>query len=260
MIEIEKVHKVLGGRVVLSAVDLRIDTGEVVALVGPSGTGKSVLLKLVVGLLVPDAGEIRIGGHSIVHASYRELGALRRRIGFVFQDGALLDSLTVRENLRLALDDRECARSPIYAADRIEYALAMVHLPGRVMNQLPDELSGGMRKRVGVARALINTPDILLYDEPTTGLDPQSVGAINELIVRSRDALGATSVVVTHDMGSLPAVADRVAFLDEGMLRFTGSPAEFLSSTDPRIAAFLHGDDAAVKAVSAPLKETEVAG
>jgi phospholipid/cholesterol/gamma-HCH transport system ATP-binding protein len=256
MIDVENVHKVLAGRSVLSGVDLHVKSGEVLALVGPSGTGKSVLLRLLVGLLEPDQGDIQIAGQSVVRSSYKQLAAIRRRIGFVFQDGALLDSLTVGENLRLALDDRECARSPIHASDRIAYALEMVNLSQRVLQQLPGELSGGMRKRVGVARAVINTPDILLYDEPTTGLDPQNVAAINELIVRSRDALGATSVVVTHDMASLPAIADRVAFLDGGVVRFTGMPEEFLASADADVIAFLHGEAVAVS----PLRQrTEVA-
>ena len=245
MIAIEGVHKVFGGRAVLSGLDLRVEVGEVVALVGPSGTGKSVLLRLLVGLLLPDHGEIRIGGRSVVRAGYRELAAIRSRIGFVFHDGALLDSLTVGENLRLALDDAACRSNPIHASDRIAYALGMVNLPVRVLTQLPGELSGGMRKRVGVARAVINTPDILLYDEPTTGLDPCNVCAINELIVASRDALGATSVVVTHDMASLPAIADRVAFLDDGVIRFAGAPAEFLGSANPHVSEFLRGQNRA---------------
>jgi phospholipid/cholesterol/gamma-HCH transport system ATP-binding protein len=253
MIDIEGVHKVFGGRAVLSGLDLRVQTGEVVALVGPSGTGKSVLLRLLVGLLLPDHGDIRIGGRSVVRAGWRELTAIRARIGFVFQDGALLDSLTVRENLRLALDDAACRASPIHASDRIAYALDLVNLPDRVLSQLPGELSGGMRKRVGVARAVINTPDILLYDEPTTGLDPSNVCAINELIVASRDALGATSVVVTHDMGSLPAIADRVAFLDGGVIGFAGSPEEFLGSADPYVSDFLRGQHRATN--RSPVKE-----
>lgn len=245
MIRIENLQKVLGGRSVLSGIDLQVETGEVVALVGPSGTGKSVLLQHVVGLLLPDDGDILIDGESVVRAGYRDLGRIRRRIGFVFQDAALLDSLTIRENLRLALDDRACRRNPVYASDRLAYALDMVRLPQRVLDRLPGELSGGMRKRVGVARAVINTPDILLYDEPTTGLDPLNVSAINELIIRSRDALGATSIVVTHDMASLPVIADRVALLDGGRVRYTGPPDEFASSSDPHIMAFLqrHGGD-----------------
>jgi len=258
MIRIENLHKVLAGRRVLNGVDLEVETGEVMALVGPSGTGKSVLLQHVVGLLLPDDGDIRIDGESVVQAGYRELGRIRRRIGFVFQDAALLDSLTIRENLRLALDDRACRRNPVYASDRLAYALDMVRLPPRVLDCLPGELSGGMRKRAGVARAVINTPDILLYDEPTTGLDPLNVAAINELIIRSRDALGATSLVVTHDMASLPVIADRVAFLDDGRIHFTGPPGEFASSTDSHIMAFLQRHAGDVTPFSPPLQNGEV--
>lgn len=241
MIAIEGVHKVLGGRRVLAGASLRVAAGEVVALVGPSGTGKSVLLRLIVGLLEPDEGDILVGGQSVVRADRRALAAIRRRIGFVFQDGALLDSLTIGENLRLALDDTACRRNPIYATDRIQYALDMVNLPGRVLTQLPGELSGGMRKRVAVARAVINSPDILLYDEPATGLDPQNVEMINELIIGARDALGATGIIVTHDMASLQAIADRVAFLDGAAFRFSGPPSEFLHSSDATIGTFIHG-------------------
>ncbi len=239
MIHIERLHKVLGGRPVLKGLDLEVRTGEVVALVGASGAGKSVLLQHVVGLQLPDDGDIRIDGESVVHATARELRRLRRRIGFVFQDAALLDSLTIRENLRLALDDRECRRNPTYAADRLCYALDLVRLPSHVLDRFPDELSGGMRKRAGVARAIMHTPDVLLYDEPTTGLDPINLAAINELIIRSRDTLGATSIVVTHDLASLPAIADRVAFLKDGRIAFTGAPDEFAHSPDPVITAFL---------------------
>ena len=239
MIRIENIHKTLGGRPVLSGVNLEIRTGEVVALVGSSGAGKSVLLQHLVGLLDPDEGDIRIDEESVVYADPRQLRRIRRRIGFVFQDAALLDSLTVRENLRLALDDRDCRRNPMYVSDRMSFALEMVRLPGHVLDRTPAELSGGMRKRVGVARAVINSPDILLHDEPTTGLDPVNVSAINELIVRSRDRLGATSLVVTHDLTSLAVIADRVAFLSEGRVAFTGTPAEFAATPEPAIMAFM---------------------
>lgn len=241
MITIDSLYKKIGGRTVLDGVNLEIATGEVLALVGPSGTGKSVLLRHVVGLIEPDGGDVRIDGESIVRARYRELCKLRRRIGFVFQDAALLDFLTVRENLRLALDDVECERSPIYASDRIHYALRMVNLPDTVLEQLPGQLSGGMRKRVGVARAVINSPDVLLYDEPTTGLDPSNVGAINDLIVQSREVLGATSILVTHDLTTLPVVADRVALLMQGRVRYLGTPESFFRTSDPAVRAFTSG-------------------
>jgi phospholipid/cholesterol/gamma-HCH transport system ATP-binding protein len=241
MISMDSVAKVLAGRCVLAGVTLRVQPGEVLALVGPSGTGKSVLLRLLVGLLEPDHGEIDIAGQSLVRAGYRQLAAIRRRVGFVFQDGALLDSLTVGENLRLALDDRACMRSPIYASDRIAYALDMVNLPQRVLNQLSGELSGGMRKRVGVARAVINTPDILLYDEPTTGLDPSTVTIIDRLIMRMADDLGVTGVIITHDMESAYKVSDRIAMLHEGRVRTVGTPEEIRSSEDPVVKGFIEG-------------------
>jgi phospholipid/cholesterol/gamma-HCH transport system ATP-binding protein len=253
MITIEKLNKVLSGRPVLDGVDLSVARGEVVALVGPSGTGKSVLIQHVAGLMLSDSGDVRIDGQSIVQAGRRELNRIRRRTGFVFQDSALLDSLTVRENLRLALDDRECRRNPMYASDRIAHAMDLVRLQGEALDRLPAQLSGGMRKRVGVARAVINMPDIILYDEPTTGLDPRNVSAINELIVRSRDALGATAIVVTHDMASLPVIADRVAFLYDGSIRFDGSPADFAESPDPLIGAFLLGNAGTVDPLRPPV-------
>jgi phospholipid/cholesterol/gamma-HCH transport system ATP-binding protein len=239
MIRIENVRRVLAGQHVLRGIDLEIATGETVALVGPSGTGKSILLRHVVGLMLPDAGDILIDGRSIVRAGYNELRALRRRMGYVFQDGALLDALDVAGNLRLALNDAECARNPLHEPTRVAYALRMVNLDERILARLPAELSGGMRKRVGVARAILNSPDILLYDEPTTGLDPQNVAAVNELIVRTRDALGATSIVITHDLQGLSYLADRVAFLLDGVIRFTGTPSEFLESNDPAVVAFV---------------------
>jgi phospholipid/cholesterol/gamma-HCH transport system ATP-binding protein len=238
MIEIERLTKTLNGHVVLRGVDLCVRAGEVVAVVGSSGTGKSVLLKHIVGLMLPDAGDVRVDGRSVVYARYTELRALRACMGYVFQDSALLDSLTVRDNLRLALDDDACTRNPVHAANHIADALETVRLDARVLDRYPAELSGGMRKRVGVARAIINRPRMLLYDEPTTGLDPANVDAVNALILRARDTLGATIIVVTHDIAALPCLADRVAFLSDGRLRFVGSPAEFASSNDPAVVAF----------------------
>jgi phospholipid/cholesterol/gamma-HCH transport system ATP-binding protein len=239
MIRLENVRRALASQPVLCGIDLEIAAGETVAVVGPSGTGKSVLLKHIVGLMLPDSGDILIDGRSVVRAGYYELRALRRRMGYVFQDAALLDALDVASNLRLALDDTECARNPLHETTRVAYALRMVNLDERVLTRLPGELSGGMRKRIGVARAILNSPDILLYDEPTTGLDPQNVAAVNELIVRTRDALGATSIVITHDLQALPYLADRVAFLMDGVLRFTGTPRAFLESNDPAVIAFV---------------------
>jgi phospholipid/cholesterol/gamma-HCH transport system ATP-binding protein len=238
MIEIRALHSYLGGRAVLRGVDLRIATGEAVAIIGPSGTGKSVLLKHVIGLLEPDAGDVLIDGRSIGRARYRELADVRAAMGYVFQDGALLDSLTVRQNLRLALSDERCAHDHDFADERITESLAAVNLPVRVLEQLPAELSGGMRKRVGVARAIINSPRVILYDEPTTGLDPANARAINELIRSTHRRLGATTVVVSHELTALERIADRVILLDSGVVCFDGTPAELFATSNPGVAAF----------------------
>jgi len=238
MIRIERLYKSLGGQRVLRGVDLEIGRGEILALVGPSGTGKSVLLKHIIGLMQPDAGDVYVDGRSVGTASYRELTELRRRMGYVFQDGALLDSLTIRENLRLALDDESYLRDPSRGERRIEESLALVNLDAIVQDKRPGELSGGMRKRVGVARAIIHRPKIILYDEPTAGLDPRNVVHMDALISRMRDRLGATSVVITHDLGSVRRIADRVALLLDGRIRFSGTAAEFFESRDPEVRLF----------------------
>jgi phospholipid/cholesterol/gamma-HCH transport system ATP-binding protein len=237
MISIACLTKSIAGTLILDGLNLEIRHGEIVAIIGPSGTGKSVLLKHVVGLMQPDAGDVMIDGSSIVRARSGELSRLRRRVGYVFQDAALLDSLTIEENLRLALDDRLCVRQPERCRLQVHAALEAVNLDSDVLRRLPGELSGGMRKRVGVARALIHEPDIVLYDEPTTGLDPQNINVINEVIIRSRER-HATSLVVTHDLQSIPTYADRVVLLSQGKMRFDGTPAEFIASGDPLVRSF----------------------
>ncbi|HSJ13129.1 MAG TPA: ATP-binding cassette domain-containing protein [Longimicrobiales bacterium] len=239
MIELHDVHKSLAGREVLRGVDLRIETGVALAVLGPSGTGKSVLLKHVIGLLEPDRGDVLVGGRSIAHARYRELASIRSDMSYVFQDGALLDSLSVLENLRFAIDDAECRADFECSLLRVIAALASVNLDERVLDQLPGELSGGMRKRVAVARAIINAPSIILYDEPTTGLDPRNVAAIDELIRATHQRLNATSVIVTHDLRGVANVADQVALLEGGRIRFTGTPDELFQSEDPAVTKFL---------------------
>ncbi|MBI4545754.1 MAG: ATP-binding cassette domain-containing protein [Gemmatimonadetes bacterium] len=239
MIRIEKLHKTLGGQAVLRGVDLTVQAGEILALVGGSGAGKSVLLKHIIGLITPDRGEVYVDGRPVGRASYAELAELRRRMGYVFQDGALLDSLTIRENLRLALDDDACASDTAYCPRRIVETLATVNLDETVLDKRPNQISGGMRKRVGVARALINGADIILYDEPTTGLDPQNVAQVNEVILKARQQLGATSIAVTHDLAAVGAVADRVALLAGGCIRFQGTPRAFFDSRNPYVLAFL---------------------
>lgn len=239
MITVQKLTKTFGGQRVLADLDLTVGSGEVLALIGPSGTGKSVLLKLIVGLLEPDSGRVTVAGRSVTGADYRQLAAIRRGMGYVFQDAALLDSLTIRDNLRLALDDGVCARDPRFADRLTSETLSAVNLPLRVLDRRPGELSGGMRKRAGVARAIINQPRVLLYDEPTTGLDPGNVAAIHQLILSNRDRFDAASIVITHDIVSLPALADRVALLDGGTIRFLGTPADLLESREPAVLTFI---------------------
>jgi phospholipid/cholesterol/gamma-HCH transport system ATP-binding protein len=239
MIHIDSLYKSLGGVPVLWDLTLGIRNGEILALIGPSGTGKSVLLKHIIGLLEPDHGDVLIDEQSIVKADYQTVVELRGGMGYVFQDAALLDSLTVHENLRLAINDREYRKNPKHADHRIGEALNRVNLEPVVLSRLPRELSGGMRKRVGVARAIINQPRVLLYDEPTTGLDPRNVAVIDELILRNRDAFHATSVVVTHDLPSVKRVADRVALLQGGAIEFIGTPDQLFTSNHPAVRAFI---------------------
>ncbi|NIP77748.1 MAG: ATP-binding cassette domain-containing protein, partial [Gemmatimonadetes bacterium] len=224
---------------VLRGIDLTIGRGEVVAVVGPSGTGKSTLLKHVVGLVLPDRGDVRVAGRSVPSARGRELAALRGRMGYAFQDGALLDSLTVRQNLRLALDDAACARDPRLALRRTGEALERVHLGPEVLDKLPDELSGGMRKRVGVARAILNRPEVLLLDEPTSGLDPRNAEAVRDLVMADRARRGATTLMVTHDLATLPGLADRVVLLLGGRVHLDASPEHFFACPDPRVRSFI---------------------
>jgi phospholipid/cholesterol/gamma-HCH transport system ATP-binding protein len=219
-------------------------------VVGFSGSGKSVALKHVVGLLEPDAGEVEVDGQ-VVHRLERDaLTALRARIGFVFQFAALFDSMTVRDNLALGLRRRGLDDAAI--GERVLEALAMVDLPG-IEDRMPAELSGGMRKRVGLARAVALQPQYLLYDEPTTGLDPVTAAVINRLMVRTRERLHVTSIVVTHDMTSAYTVGDRIAMLYRGQIRQVGTVEQIQRTHDPVVRQFIEGraeaaDDAAAAA------------
>lgn len=238
MIEIRNLHKTFnGGQHVLRGVDLTIPTGETIAIVGQSGCGKSVLLKHIIGLLEPDEGEILIDG-KVVHAlPERELYELRARFGFLFQGAALFDSMTVLENIALGLVENSSL--PLddithIVADK----LAMVGLSG-IESKKPSELSGGMRKRVGLARALAGNPEYMLYDEPTTGLDPVTSNQIDALIADITAKLSATSIVVTHDMFSVYTIVHTVAMMHEGRIYFTGTPSAFRASEDPVIRGFI---------------------
>jgi phospholipid/cholesterol/gamma-HCH transport system ATP-binding protein len=209
-------------------------------VVGPSGTGKSVLLKTTIGLIVPDQGDVVIDGQSVFAADARALQVIRRKAGYVFQNAALFDSMNVFENVAYGLPEealktmgrREVAR-------RVSHSLVEVNLdPAIVLGKLPSELSGGMRKRVGIARAIVGEPQILLYDEPVTGLDPVNAASIDRLICDIAERTGVTSIVVTHDIEGGLSISDRVALLEGGKLRFLGTPDEFRRSRDPLVRAF----------------------
>jgi phospholipid/cholesterol/gamma-HCH transport system ATP-binding protein len=236
MIQFHSVSKRFGDKVVLDGFSLTIPEGETTVLMGYSGTGKSVALKHIVGLLEPDSGHVDVDGRVVSELQYEELMELRRTIGYVFQFAALFDSLSVRENLSLGL--RRQGLPAAVVAERVAESLALVELPD-VTDRYPAELSGGMRKRVGIARAIALRPRYILYDEPTTGLDPVTTMAMDDLMIRARRELGATSVVVTHDLGSAFAVADRIAFLYEGKIRQVGTVQEIRRSTDPLVREFI---------------------
>jgi len=239
MIEFRNLHKSFDSHHVLRGVDLSVEEGETLALLGPSGTGKSVLIKHAIGLLDPDEGDVFVDGISIANASEKELRHARRRIGYVFQNAALFDSLTVAENLWLAQTDEREGRSLENCRAEAEELLAKVNLDPSVMMKLPSELSGGMRKRVGVARAIAHNPSYLLWDEPTTGLDPVNADNIDELIMTMREKLGVTSIVVTHDLDTAFEVGDRIALLYEGKVRACQTPEDILKNDDPVVKRFV---------------------
>jgi phospholipid/cholesterol/gamma-HCH transport system ATP-binding protein len=238
MIQFDALSKRFGDTVVLEDFSLTIPEGETTVLLGYSGTGKSVALKHIVGLLEPDAGHVSVDGEVVDELGYDELMGLRTRIGYVFQFAALFDSLSVGENLALGLRRQGLDGGEVEA--RVTESLRLVELPG-VENRYPSELSGGMRKRVGIARAIALRPRYILYDEPTTGLDPVTTAAMDDLMVRARQELGSTSVVVTHDLRSAFAVADRIAFLHQGKIRWVGAAAEIRETTDPLVREFIEG-------------------
>jgi phospholipid/cholesterol/gamma-HCH transport system ATP-binding protein len=239
MIEVRNLAKSFGAHPVLEAVNFRIESGESVAIIGRSGGGKSVLLKHLVGLLQPDAGEVLVDGENIGPLNERQLLRVRRKFGMVFQGAALFDSMTVAENVAFAFRNQK-HQTAGEIARRVAAALEMVDLPG-TQNKKPAELSGGMRKRVGLARAIIYEPEILLYDEPTTGLDPIVSDSIDKLIIRVRDQLKVTSIVVTHDMRSARRVGNRVMMLHQRKMYASAAPEEFFTSTDPVVRQFVDG-------------------
>lgn len=251
MIEIEDLHKSFGEKKVLTGVNLKIPDGETLAIIGKSGCGKSVLLKHVVGLLTPDRGRAVVDGKVIAELSEKDLFALRARMGYVFQGAALFDSLTVFENVTLGLYERGVRDLKTLTEEAFRTLTAVGLLPQDrdsaeferewkiLKDKMPSDLSGGMKKRVGVARALVGEPDYVFYDEPTTGLDPVNSEQIDNLIYELTSTLKSTSVVITHDMFSVDRVADKVAMLYDGEVRFFGGVSEMKTSDDPIVSEFL---------------------
>jgi len=240
MISINNISKSFSDRVILNNISFTINKGEKIAIIGESGIGKSVLLKNIIGLLSPDEGNVIIDGQDINEITFKKLQKVRSKFGMVFQFGALFDSMTVSENIGLALQKlTNCDRLEIN--DRILKSLSEVNMDGSE-EKMPSELSGGMKKRVGIARAIALKPEYILYDEPTTGLDPIMTDSINRLINKFHSKGMVTSVLVTHEMKTVRDVSDRVLMLYKGNIQFDGSTEEFLSSTDPRVMAFLNGD------------------
>jgi phospholipid/cholesterol/gamma-HCH transport system ATP-binding protein len=238
-----------GRQTVLRDVTLEVPRGQTLAIIGESGCGKTVLLKSLIGLVAPTSGHVVYDGQTLDNLNDKQLTKLRTRFGFVFQNAALFDSLTIADNVAFPLREHQSIGQE-EAYHQVREALAIVGLPSSVMVKRPAELSGGMRKRVGLARAIIMQPEIVLYDEPTTGLDPIMSDVINELIIRTREQSKVTSIVVTHDMTSALKLADRIVMLyplprlpkGESQMIFDGTPAEIKKSTDKRVAQFLRGE------------------
>jgi phospholipid/cholesterol/gamma-HCH transport system ATP-binding protein len=235
-VDVRGLHKSFHGTAVLQGIDLAVHAGDIFVIMGPSGSGKSVLLRHLIGLAVPDAGEILIGGRPVLSPGLMS----EVRMAMVFQSGALLNSLTVGENVGLYLTEHRLMR-PAEVARFVAEKLEVVGLKGQE-NRLPSELSGGMRKRVAIARALIVEPQLILYDEPTSELDPLSSVMVAQEIVRLQRRSGVTSVVVSHDRELAFGIADRIAFIHEGRIRAVGTPAEIRAVSDPAVAEFLTAD------------------
>lgn len=239
LIEFHDVYKSFGPKMVYAGLSLSIERGEAFTILGGSGVGKSVMLKMLIGLLKPDKGEILFDGESVRAMDDRKLALLRQRVGMVFQGAALFDSLSVRENVAYGLREH-FHMNETEISERVAWALALVGLPG-VEHMNPSDLSGGMRKRTGLARTIALKPEVLLYDEPTTGLDPINTTRINSLIVSLQRALGITSIVVTHDMGTAFSVSTRLAMVYKGQIVATGEPEEFRRSPNPIVRNFIEG-------------------
>ena len=240
MIQLKNVYKYFQDKKILSGVNLEIETGKITTIVGRSGCGKSVMLKHIVGLLKPDEGQVLIQDKDISQMSASELYQVRKKIGLVFQAGALFDSMSVYENISLGLREHSLL-SEIEMEKKVSKLLEMIGLPG-IEQYRPSELSGGMRKRVSLARALAMDPEYVLYDEPTTGLDPIMSAIIDDMIVRLNEELHITSIVVTHDMKSVYKISDRVAMLHYGIVRFNGTTDELKNTADAVVRQFIEGN------------------
>jgi phospholipid/cholesterol/gamma-HCH transport system ATP-binding protein len=239
MIAVRQLTKSIGTQEILRGVDLDVAKGETLVIIGRSGGGKSVLLKHLIGLLQPDSGEIWIEGQNIIGLNERKLAAIRRKVGILFQSGALFDSMTVEENIAFPLHEAG-ERDPKTIRARVDEMLEVMELEGQ-HDKMPVNLSGGMKKRVGLARSIVRRPSVVLYDEPTAGLDPVVSDSINRLIRRLQERFHVTSIVVTHDMKSAFHIADHIAYLHQGQIYFYGTSAELQQSSDPLLQDFLQG-------------------
>ena len=240
MIEVSQIKKSFGDQVVLNSVSFSVNEGESVAIIGRSGTGKSVLIKHLVGLLSPDEGSVSVDGKDLVGMTERQLLGVRQKFGMLFQSAALFDSMSVRDNIAFPL--RRSGLNDVLEIDRrVKEVLGLVELPG-VEKRMPSELSGGMQKRVGLARAIVHRPQIILYDEPTTGLDPVVADSIDQLMMRVRDHYKVTSIVITHDMRCARRMGQRIIYLRDGQVYLDALADEVFNSNDPQVARFIRGE------------------
>ena len=240
MIEVSQIKKSFGDQVVLNSVSFSVKEGESVAIIGRSGTGKSVLIKHLVGLLSPDEGSVSVDGKDLVGMTERQLLSVRQKFGMLFQSAALFDSMSVHDNIAFPL--RRSGVTEVAEIDRrVEEVLGLVELPG-VGGKMPSELSGGMQKRVGLARAIVHRPQIILYDEPTTGLDPVVADSIDQLMMRVRDHYKVTSIVITHDMRCARRMGQRIIYLRDGQVYLDALADEVFNSNDPQVARFIRGE------------------
>ena len=238
LIDVQDLYKSFNGFPVLKGVNLKIPEGTTTVILGGSGSGKTVLMKHIMGLFKPDSGQVIVDGQNVSFMSRQELAVFRQRMGMVFQSAALFDSMTVADNVAFPLREHNPGLSEAEIQEKVKEKLAVVDLHG-VEQKFPAELSGGMRKRVGLARAIVREPKIVLYDEPTTGLDPLTTESVDEMIIHARERLTVTSVVISHDVGSAFHIADRIAMLNEGRVVEEGTPVEVRNTKEPFTRQFL---------------------